>query len=319
MSSAVSRYADSSQASRSATQVRVTPMVNYISASRLPPALHAGGRDHDGLARPYPLYAGLFAILWIFLDIMICSSIRLAAQWEKAVVFRLGRFHNMKGPGLFMVVPSDRSDPDGGHPRPGGEHPQATGHHARQCPRDDRRGPVLPREQRGRGHHHGPGFPIRDLAVCPDLAPRRDRPDEPRPAPHRARGDRQVDRAARREGHQGLGPGSHRPADPGRRHARGAQEDDVAASLGRAGEAGDDHQGRGRPEAASNLAAAARTMAESPGAMQLRTLQSIDGLGPSASNTVVLAVPVEMFEGLNAFRDLVRSRIAHAAPDGARI
>jgi len=48
--------------------------------------------------------------------------------------------------------------------------------------------------------------------------------------------------------------------------------------------------------AAVNLAEAARTMTQSPGAMQLRTLQTIDGLGPTASNTVVLAVPVEMFE-----------------------
>jgi regulator of protease activity HflC (stomatin/prohibitin superfamily) len=55
--------------------------------------------------------------------------------------------------------------------------------------------------------------------------------------------------------------------------------------------------------AAVNLAAAARTMALSPGAMQLRTLQTIDGLGPSPSNTVVLAVPVDVLElarGLNA-------------------
>ena len=37
-------------------------------------------------------------------------------------------------------------------------------------------------------------------------------------------------------------------------------------------------------------------MAESPGAMQLRTLQTLDGLGPTASNTVVLAVPVEILE-----------------------
>jgi hypothetical protein len=28
--------------------------------------------------------------------------------------------------------------------------------------------------------------------------------------------------------------------------------------------------------------------------MQLRTLQTIDGLGPSVSNTVVLAVPIEI-------------------------
>ena len=54
--------------------------------------------------------------------------------------------------------------------------------------------------------------------------------------------------------------------------------------------------------AAVNLAKAAETMAKSPGAMQLRTLQTIDGLGPSPSNTVVLAVPVDVLEvarGLN--------------------
>jgi regulator of protease activity HflC (stomatin/prohibitin superfamily) len=54
----------------------------------------------------------------------------------------------------------------------------------------------------------------------------------------------------------------------------------------------------GDREAAVNLAAAATTMATSPGAMQLRTLQSLDGLGSSPSNTVVLAVPVEVLEAL---------------------
>ncbi len=48
--------------------------------------------------------------------------------------------------------------------------------------------------------------------------------------------------------------------------------------------------------AADNLAAAAATMRASPGAMQLRTLQTIDGLGPTASNTVVLAVPIEVMD-----------------------
>lgn len=48
--------------------------------------------------------------------------------------------------------------------------------------------------------------------------------------------------------------------------------------------------------AAENLAAAAATMTASPGAMQLRTLQTIDGLGPQASNTVVLAVPIDVME-----------------------
>jgi regulator of protease activity HflC (stomatin/prohibitin superfamily) len=53
--------------------------------------------------------------------------------------------------------------------------------------------------------------------------------------------------------------------------------------------------------AAANLAEAAATMAASPGAMQLRTLQTIDGLGPTASNTVVLAVPIEIMELVRRF------------------
>ena len=48
--------------------------------------------------------------------------------------------------------------------------------------------------------------------------------------------------------------------------------------------------------AATNLAKAAQIMAKTQGAMQLRTLQTIDGLGPSPSNTVILAVPVDILE-----------------------
>lgn len=52
----------------------------------------------------------------------------------------------------------------------------------------------------------------------------------------------------------------------------------------------------GDRDAAFNLAAAAKTMAESPGAMQLRTLQTVDGLGPTASNTVILGLPLELMD-----------------------
>lgn len=53
--------------------------------------------------------------------------------------------------------------------------------------------------------------------------------------------------------------------------------------------------------AADALSQAAATMAASPGAMQLRVLQSLDGLGPSASNTVVLALPLEIIETMRAY------------------
>lgn len=57
----------------------------------------------------------------------------------------------------------------------------------------------------------------------------------------------------------------------------------------------------GDRDAAINLAAAATTMATSPGAMQLRTLQTIDGLGPTASNTVVIGIPMELMEAMKGF------------------
>lgn len=52
----------------------------------------------------------------------------------------------------------------------------------------------------------------------------------------------------------------------------------------------------GDKEAAKNLADAAKMMEKAKGAMQLRTLQTLDGLGPTASNTVVMALPVEVLE-----------------------
>jgi hypothetical protein len=56
----------------------------------------------------------------------------------------------------------------------------------------------------------------------------------------------------------------------------------------------------GDREASDNLAAAAKTMAASPGAMQLRTLQTIDGLGPTASNTVVLGIPIDVIDAMHS-------------------
>ena len=58
----------------------------------------------------------------------------------------------------------------------------------------------------------------------------------------------------------------------------------------------------GDREAAKNLAEAADTMSRSPGSMQLRTLQSLDGLGSGPSNTVVLAVPIEVLEFFQRFK-----------------
>jgi regulator of protease activity HflC (stomatin/prohibitin superfamily) len=64
----------------------------------------------------------------------------------------------------------------------------------------------------------------------------------------------------------------------------------------------------GDRQAAASLAEAAATMARSPGAMNLRVLQTLDGLGPSPSNTVVLALPVDVMEAVRAYTQSVEAK-----------
>lgn len=57
----------------------------------------------------------------------------------------------------------------------------------------------------------------------------------------------------------------------------------------------------GELAAANNLAQAAKTLAETPGALHLRTLQSINDMSSDQSNTVVYMVPVEALKALEGF------------------
>jgi regulator of protease activity HflC (stomatin/prohibitin superfamily) len=56
--------------------------------------------------------------------------------------------------------------------------------------------------------------------------------------------------------------------------------------------------------AAINLAKAARTMAETPGALHLRTLNSINDISSDQSNTVVFAVPIEILRAIDGIKQL---------------
>ncbi len=41
----------------------------------------------------------------ILIAIIVSSAIKIADQWEKAVVLRLGKFDSLRGPGLFFIIP----------------------------------------------------------------------------------------------------------------------------------------------------------------------------------------------------------------------
>ena len=57
----------------------------------------------------------------------------------------------------------------------------------------------------------------------------------------------------------------------------------------------------GELAASKNMAEAARTLSEVPGALHLRTLQSINDISSDQSNTIVFTVPLEIMQAVTGF------------------
>ncbi len=76
-----------------------TPRVNFVQAVAfiVPVALGA-------LATLLTLNPG-GAIVGVLLGLLLAQSPKIARQWERAVVLRLGKFIGLRGPGLFWIIP----------------------------------------------------------------------------------------------------------------------------------------------------------------------------------------------------------------------
>ena len=46
-----------------------------------------------------------FLVVLVLVLLVLARSVRLAQEWRRAVVLRLGRFHGVRGPGLYLLVP----------------------------------------------------------------------------------------------------------------------------------------------------------------------------------------------------------------------
>lgn len=51
------------------------------------------------------VWIGVYVVVLTLAGICCLYAIKVARQWEKAVVLRLGKFHGLRGPGLFWVFP----------------------------------------------------------------------------------------------------------------------------------------------------------------------------------------------------------------------
>jgi regulator of protease activity HflC (stomatin/prohibitin superfamily) len=47
----------------------------------------------------------VIAFITFIFAIVLSSAIKIADQWEKSIVLRLGKFHSLRGPGLFFIIP----------------------------------------------------------------------------------------------------------------------------------------------------------------------------------------------------------------------
>ena len=241
----------------------------------------------------------IFAILWGIL----VSGLRIAAQWERGVVLRLGRFQSVKGPGLMYVVPFVDSvrfvdlrlltlNIPSQHVITKDNVPAAIDGVLFFLVVDAEKAVILIQDFAFAIAQYAQAT-LRDIVGGLSL-------DEL--LTERERIQSRIAEVV--EGHVrdwGLHLDSIRlqdiemPEDLKRIMSRQASaEREKRATITKA---------EGDKIAATNLAAAAVIMEQTPGAMRLRTLQTIDSLGAGPANTIVM-FPMELTEGVN---QLVRS------------
>jgi regulator of protease activity HflC (stomatin/prohibitin superfamily) len=255
-------------------------------------ALGLGTTGLPGAAISLPIGA----VVSFFVALYLSHIVRIAAQWERGVVLRLGKFHGLKGPGLLLVFPvmdvvryvdTRLLTLDIPHQQviTRDNVPVRVDGVIFFTVRDPERAIITIQDYRFAVSQYAQAA-LRDVIgsmTLDDLLSERDQI--------------QAKITAVVEGRASAW-GTHvdsirlldidMPEDLKRMMSRQASaEREKRATITKA---------EGDRDAAMNLAAAAATMASSPGAMQLRTLQTLDGLGSSPSNTVVIAVPVEVLE-----------------------
>jgi regulator of protease activity HflC (stomatin/prohibitin superfamily) len=283
-------------------------MINYISGLIFVVLLAVGGMVAFGVGAGSPGAGLLVGFFWLLGDIILASGIQLAAQWERGVVFRLGQYHGIKGPGLFFIIPlvdqvklidtriramdipsQQMITKDNVPVKINGviffkvdqvadaiikvqDYRYAISQYAQTALRDVIGQMTLDQLLSER----------EQIAKMIAIAVEKDT--------------------------QGWGlevTGINildvdMPEELKKMMSRQASaEREKRATITKA---------EGDKEAAVNLAAAAMTMAQSPGAMQLRTLQTIDGLGPTASNTVVIAVPIDLMDAVQSLAKNLKAK-----------
>jgi regulator of protease activity HflC (stomatin/prohibitin superfamily) len=61
-------------------------------------AILGDGRFSDALL-------GIWVLGWMLVGTYMLFALKVAVQWEEAVILRVGKFNSLKGPGMFWIIP----------------------------------------------------------------------------------------------------------------------------------------------------------------------------------------------------------------------
>jgi regulator of protease activity HflC (stomatin/prohibitin superfamily) len=51
------------------------------------------------------VFSVIHGIVGLIIALLIASALKIANQWERAVILRMGRFIGLRGPGIFLIIP----------------------------------------------------------------------------------------------------------------------------------------------------------------------------------------------------------------------
>lgn len=95
------------QAARAADVTHISGIAGTISLI----LFLLGGVGLPFVAEQWGIWTIAPAVVIFLAAFYILFALKVAQQWEKAVVLRLGRFHALKGPGLFWILPIIETTP----------------------------------------------------------------------------------------------------------------------------------------------------------------------------------------------------------------
>ncbi len=249
------------------------------------------------------IIAGIVIAISLVVSVIIIRMIHVTAQWERAVVLRLGKFHSIRGPGLIIIFPVV-------------DYLRIVD--TRVLTQEIPRQLVITRDNVPVAINGVLYFKVTDVKdaivniqdyeygiLQYSMSALRDvigRLDLDSLLSERDQIQTEIEEIIEKTAKSwGLTVDALRlkdidmPEDLKRMMSRQASaEREKRATITKA---------EGDKLAALNLSEAARTMLTSPGAMQLRTLQTLDGLGGSPSNTVILALPTDIFTMFSKISD----------------